>query len=119
MATPHFFTEAIWSASAEARNFPSLTGQLEVEVAIIGGGITGISAACLLTQAGFRVAVLERNRVGMGTTGSSTGNIYIPTDRLHQIRSKFDSQTMKAVATSTLAAISYYEERITLYKQHT
>ena len=116
MATPHFFTEAVWSASAEGRNFPSLTGHLEVEVAIIGGGITGISAACLLTQAGFRVAVLERNRVGMGTTGSSTGNLYIPTGRLHQIRSKFDVQTMKAVAASRAAAIGFIEERVNQFK---
>lgn len=116
MATPHFFTEAIWSAQARPKQYPSLTGQLEVDVAIIGGGITGISAAYRLAKAGLSVAVLEGKRIGMGTTGSSTGNLYVPTGTLHQIGTKHGEKTMKAVAESRGAAIDFIAQRVDEYQ---
>jgi glycine/D-amino acid oxidase-like deaminating enzyme/nitrite reductase/ring-hydroxylating ferredoxin subunit len=113
MATEHYFSQAIWSASAKPSNYPQLPGDMEVDVAIVGGGITGISAAYLLAKQGKKVAVLEAKGVGMGTTGSSTGNLYASTDEhLHKIASKHNEETMKAVAASRLAALDFIEERV-------
>lgn len=90
--------------------YPPLSGDLEVDVAIVGAGITGLSTARLLTRAGKRVAVLESRQVGMGTTGSSTGNLYAPIDeRLHTIESKHNEETMGKVAASRTAAIDLIE----------
>ena len=44
-----------------------LERDLEVEVAVIGGGIVGLSAALQLQRAGVRVVVLEGRRVGAGS----------------------------------------------------
>lgn len=116
MATKHFFSEAIWSAASKLSDFPSLAGDIEVDVAIVGGGITGISTAYLLAKAGKKVAVLESRKIGMGTTGSSTGNLYATTDEhLHQIASKHSDDTMKAVALSRKAAVDFIEDRIKEY----
>lgn len=112
MATEHYYTQAIWSATAEAKNYPPLSNDIEVDVAIVGGGITGISMAYNLTKAGKKVAVLEAKQVGMGTTGSSTGNLYAPTGSLHKMASKFDEETMKSVAGSRAAALDFIEQRI-------
>ncbi len=113
MATEHYSTQAVWSASAKPSNYPSLSGDIEVDVAIIGGGITGISAAYLLAKEGQKVAVLEAKQVGMGTTGSSTGNLYASTDEhLHKIASKHNEETMKSVAASRKAAVDFIEQRI-------
>jgi glycine/D-amino acid oxidase-like deaminating enzyme len=47
-----------------------LTGDREVEVAVIGGGITRVTAAHLIKQAGKTVALIETNAIGHGATGS-------------------------------------------------
>ncbi len=55
--------------------YDTLTADLEVDVTVIGGGITGLTSAYLLKQAGLRVAVLEKNTIGSGTTGGTTGKV--------------------------------------------
>ena len=52
-----------------------LPGPGEVDVLVVGAGITGLTTALLLARAGRRVAVLEAGRVGGLTTGNSTGKI--------------------------------------------
>lgn len=117
MAKEHFYTKAIWSETTTKRNYPALTTDIEVDVVIVGAGITGISTAALLSKAGKKVAVLEALEVGKGTTGSSTGNLYAPIDeRLHSISSKHDDDTLKAVVDSRVAAIDKMEQWINLHR---
>ena len=52
--------------------YEEFRGHLEVDVAIVGGGITGAILAWRLADAGVRVAVLEAARVGRGSTAAST-----------------------------------------------
>lgn len=113
MATKHFTNQALWSATTNIPDFPRLIGDIEVDVAIVGGGITGISAAYNLSKAGKSVAVLEALQVGMGTTGSSTGNLYASIDeQLYSIESKHSEEALKTVVTSRLEAINFIEKRI-------
>lgn len=55
--------------------YPSLTRDLEVDVVIVGAGITGLTAGYLLKQSGLKVAVLEKRTIGSGTTGRTTGKV--------------------------------------------
>ena len=64
-----------WNETAEVPSFPRLSGDIDVDVAIIGGGIVGISAARLLKDDGLRVAVIEARRVGQQVTGKSTAKM--------------------------------------------
>ena len=59
--------ESYWNATAEAPDFPALTDAIEVDVAIIGGGIVGVTAARLLKDRGAKVALIEGRRVGRPT----------------------------------------------------
>lgn len=52
---------------------PLLEGDLAVDVAIIGGGITGISAALHLAERGYKVALLEQQEIGWGASGRNGG----------------------------------------------
>ena len=52
-----------------------LVGDRTVDVAVVGAGITGLTTALLLQRAGASVAVVERHRVGGGTTGRSTAKV--------------------------------------------
>lgn len=102
---------SVWTATAEAVSFPRLSRDIEVDVAIIGGGITGISTAALLAAEGLRVAVLEAGRIGMGATGHSTGNLYgMVGEPLHKLAAKWgDDQVWRMVA-SRMAAIDLVEK---------
>jgi glycine/D-amino acid oxidase-like deaminating enzyme len=70
MALPH---KSTWREAQPTRDFPPLRESLNVDVAIIGGGITGITAAYLLRNSGKSVTLLERGQVGDWATGSTTG----------------------------------------------
>ena len=53
--------------------YPSLQGELEVDVCICGGGFTGIATALSLAERGYSVAVLEQHRIGWGASGRNGG----------------------------------------------
>ncbi|MGB9939845.1 FAD-dependent oxidoreductase [Methanosarcina sp.] len=68
-------TESYWLATTPESNYPVLSGDISVDVAIIGGGIVGITSAFLLKQAGVSVAVIEADRIAKGVTGYTTAKI--------------------------------------------
>jgi len=110
-------TISIWEGTAkQGGTFSSLTGHKEADVVIIGGGITGLTSAMLLSEAGKKVIVLEALQIGLGTTGNSTGNLYITVDEyLSVIKKKWGTEVMKAVAHSRKEAINLIEANITKY----
>src|SRR3546814_9549595 len=64
-----------WNANAPAANFPQLASDISVDVAIIGGGIVGITTARLLKDAGLTVTVIDAREVGRQVTGKSTAKL--------------------------------------------
>ena len=67
---------SLWLATTEDEGaFPRLDRPLSVDVAVLGGGIVGISTALLLKRAGMTVAVIEADRVGAGVTGHTTAKL--------------------------------------------
>src|ERR687894_2640473 len=65
-------TDSLWIDKAPATSYPSLERDLEVDVAVVGGGIAGITTALFCKQDGARVAVLEKGVVSGAATGMST-----------------------------------------------
>lgn len=64
-----------WVESTAGEGFPALDRDLEVDVAVIGGGLAGVSAAYLLKRAGQKVALVEKESIGIGVTGHTTGKV--------------------------------------------
>ncbi|GAB3169613.1 FAD-dependent oxidoreductase [Telluribacter humicola] len=104
-------TQSFWEATIAKRSeYPSLEGNIEVDVAIIGGGITGITTAQRLVAAGKKVAVLDARRIGGGTTGWSSGNLYVPVSPYYQnIKTNRDTQTIQTIAQARSAALDFIE----------
>ena len=70
-------TLSLYAATAEAPlSFPPLDQAVKADVAIIGGGYTGLSAALHLAEAGIDVVVVEAERVGSGASGRNGGQLH-------------------------------------------
>jgi glycine/D-amino acid oxidase-like deaminating enzyme/nitrite reductase/ring-hydroxylating ferredoxin subunit len=66
---------SVWLATTPETDFPPLDRSLTVDVAIVGGGLAGLTAATLLKAAGRTVAVIEARRIVHGVTGNTTAKI--------------------------------------------
>jgi glycine/D-amino acid oxidase-like deaminating enzyme/nitrite reductase/ring-hydroxylating ferredoxin subunit len=65
----------MWLESGPATNYPMLEGSHRFDVAVVGGGITGLTVALLLAREGRSVVVLDQNRIGTGVTGHTTAKV--------------------------------------------
>jgi glycine/D-amino acid oxidase-like deaminating enzyme/nitrite reductase/ring-hydroxylating ferredoxin subunit len=112
---------SIWESTAAEpiRSFQALEGDITADVVIIGGGITGLTAAMLLSKTGKKVVLLEAHQIGLGTTGNSTGNLYVTVDEhLSVIKKKWGKEIMKEVVESRTAALNLIEATIQQYNLH-
>lgn len=75
--------ESFWRTTIEFPKFPSLEEDLQVDVIIVGAGITGITSAYLLVNEGLKVAVIEADEVLNGTTGHTTAKITAQHDLIY------------------------------------
>ncbi|HEU0131692.1 MAG TPA: FAD-dependent oxidoreductase [Mycobacteriales bacterium] len=95
-----------WIDSTEATDFPPLPDELEVDVAVLGGGIAGLSAAAALKAAGRTVAVVEAGRILEGVTGNTTAKVTASHGRLYAyLVDKFGEERARLYADSQQAAI--------------
>jgi glycine/D-amino acid oxidase-like deaminating enzyme/nitrite reductase/ring-hydroxylating ferredoxin subunit len=66
---------SLWVDTAPQTNYPVLTPGVHVDVAVLGGGIAGLTTALLLKRDGARVAVVEAGHVGGGVTAFTTAKV--------------------------------------------
>lgn len=96
----------LWSEGVNLPSLPALTQDLTVDVAIVGGGVTGLTAGLLLQRAGKKVAILERFGVAAGVTGSTTAHLTEALDtRYHVINRDFGEGGGRLAALGTRQAI--------------
>lgn len=68
------YPESLWAATRKSTNpRPALNTNIHTDVAIIGGGFTGLAAAFFLSKAGKKVVVIEKERIGWGASGRNAG----------------------------------------------
>lgn len=60
------------TAGQQPLRFPRHQQHIDVDVVIVGGGVTGAIAAYVFAEAGISVALLEAKRIGRGSTAAST-----------------------------------------------
>lgn len=105
-------TESIWESTVQRTPHRRLErNDLHVDIAVIGGGITGTTAAILSKLAGKRVALLEARVIGSGVTGGTTAHLTEAVDtRYVTLESKFGHAGTRLVAESSRAAIEKITE---------
>jgi len=75
-ALPSVHVDSYYAASAN-QDFlrPALSGRVDVDVCVVGGGFTGLSAAIRLAERGAKVCLLEAKAIGWGASGRNGGQI--------------------------------------------
>jgi glycine/D-amino acid oxidase-like deaminating enzyme/nitrite reductase/ring-hydroxylating ferredoxin subunit len=105
--------QSYWNGTRRLPHFPKLAADLKVDVAVIGGGITGITAAYLLKQAGKTVALLERDRFAKADTGHTTAHLTYVTDvRLQRLVKDFGRDHAQAVWDAGRAAMNQISDLV-------
>jgi glycine/D-amino acid oxidase-like deaminating enzyme/nitrite reductase/ring-hydroxylating ferredoxin subunit len=103
-------TESLWRATHQPGRFTPLTRSLDADVAIVGGGVTGLTAAVLLAREGRRVVLLERDVLGSGETGNTTSHLTEAVDARYQTLVKdYGEDGARLVARSSREAIDRIE----------
>lgn len=101
--------KSIWQSSV--KRFSTLTCKDQLfDVAIVGGGITGVSTAYRLQLAGKKCIILEANNIGFGTTGGTTAHLndFFDTTFSEAI-SKFGIENAKLLAAAGREAVQAVE----------
>lgn len=107
---------SLWRATSAAPTYEPLRGNLHVDVAVIGAGITGLTAALLLAERGRTVAVLEKETIAAGETGNTTAHLTVAIDaRYHYIRRKYSTEEARLVADASRASIDKIAELVQRY----
>lgn len=110
------YSNSFWKSNVEAPMFSRLERDMDAEVAIIGGGITGVLTAFLLNRAGRKTVLLEALNLGAGTTGFTTAHFtQLPDTDITTLISKFSEEETTLAMKSLLQAINFVDE---LARQH-
>jgi glycine/D-amino acid oxidase-like deaminating enzyme/nitrite reductase/ring-hydroxylating ferredoxin subunit len=97
---------SLWLDTAPLTERARLAADLRVDVAVLGGGLAGLTAALLLKRDGARVAVLEAARVGSGVTGCTTAKVSALQATIYStIRRRNGEQAAAAYAEASLAGV--------------
>ena len=95
-----------WLASTQRTDYGPMPGDTTVDVAIIGGGIAGLTTALLLKEEGKRVAVVEADHIVEGITAYTTAKITALHNLIYDhLERSFDAETAQLYAAANQAAV--------------
>ena len=101
---------SFWIDTTPHTNYPAMPGNTSVDVAILGGGITGLTAAVLLKRLGKTVAVIEARRIAEGVTGHTTAKVTSQHKLIYDMLIKrYGEQKARLYAEANEAAIDRIE----------
>lgn len=99
---------SIWKEGIELSNYKRLNKDIDVDVLIIGGGMTGINTFYHLRESSLKVVLVEQNKIGMGVTVNSTGKLtYLQQDLYEKIEKAIDKDVASRYLASQREAVSF------------
>ncbi|MDW0117658.1 FAD-dependent oxidoreductase [Sporosarcina thermotolerans] len=105
--------EPYWRTSVEFPTFPSLQEDIDVDVIVVGAGITGITSAYLLASVGLKVAMIEADKVLNGTTGNTTAKITAQHDLIYdEFIHNMGRNTARLYYEANMEALEFIKETV-------
>jgi gamma-glutamylputrescine oxidase len=113
---PH--VRSYYAASAHpAPDRPALAGTVDCDVCVVGGGIAGCSTALHLAERGYRVVLLEENRIGWGASGRSGAQaIYGLAAPQSKVKRLVGEDAARTIWDITVEALALIRELIAKYR---
>ena len=101
-----------WDRTSDVTSRPALEGETRCDVAVIGGGFTGLSAALQLARDGVSVTVLEANSVGWGASGRNGGFCCLGGGMLNDaaLDARIGSEGRREWRQTEVAAVAYVDD---------
>ncbi|CAM4153986.1 (2Fe-2S)-binding protein [Bacillus manliponensis] len=110
-------SQSYWTEAIQLPDYPRLAEDIKVDVVIVGGGITGITTAYLLVNEGFKVAILEANKLLNGTTGHTSAKVTAQHDLIYDELIQYAGiSSARLYYEVNIDALKWMQETIT--KQH-
>jgi len=100
--------KSFWTASTKPIIFEKLKQNIETDILIVGGGISGLTTAYCLLKAGRKVILVEDGYIGSGETGRTTAHITCALDdRYFELERIFGKEKAMLAANSHMEAIQF------------
>lgn len=116
MASSLNSTQPLWIEGVKGSIHSPLSPGMAVDVAIVGGGITGLTTALSLQKAGKSVAILELHQIGRGESGHTTAHLTEVLDiSFQQLITQLGIEKAQLVCESHRQAIQHIEDNIDSY----
>jgi glycine/D-amino acid oxidase-like deaminating enzyme/nitrite reductase/ring-hydroxylating ferredoxin subunit len=97
---------SFWLTPPEQPGYPALDADIKADIAIVGGGIAGITAAYLLMKERLKPAVLEADKILFGATGHTTAKITSQHELIYdRLISSFGAEMARQYADANESAI--------------
>ena len=108
-----FTTEPYWTDGLEPFSSPTAPPTHRTDVAVIGGGLTGLSAALTLAQSGCDVTVFEAGTIGDGAAARSAGSLsHVPKASIDDLTAAYGRNTALSIYREARTAREYVESLI-------
>lgn len=109
--------ESTWQNEVKLETFPTLSGDIQTDVIIVGGGLSGMLSAYFINKEGKKVVVIEKSTANNSVTAHTTAFLsYIIDTRLYQLIKMFGSEKAVGVWESGRDAIDLLEGIINFEK---
>jgi Glycine/D-amino acid oxidases (deaminating) len=106
-------TASLWHDTVHLPSFKALDKDIETETVIVGGGITGITAAYLLASAGMKVVLIEAASLASGTTGYTTAKVTSQHGLIyHELTAHFGAEKAGLYYKANQEALGWIEQTI-------
>jgi glycine/D-amino acid oxidase-like deaminating enzyme/nitrite reductase/ring-hydroxylating ferredoxin subunit len=105
---------SVWlDTGAAPPEFPRLEGKVEADVAVLGGGIVGITTALMMQERGLSVALVEADRLVSGVTGHTTAKVSSQHGMMYStLRSKFSPEVARLYGQANQVALEWMAARV-------
>ena len=104
---------SLWMATSEWPDRPVLLGDMTVQAVVVGAGITGLTAARLLSEQGLTVAVIESRRVCSGVTGLTTAKVTALQSTIYaELSERWGDETSAAYAAANIEGLEMIRGRV-------